>query len=345
MAVFAVLLAVIPALTMVLFPSAEESIEAVGTPQKIVQADPVQTISPPVTTTETSAPTEEKAEEIFLVLDTESGDVLSVSARDYVIGAVCAEVPASFHPEALKAQAVAAHTYAVRQREQELISPTESLHGAYFSNDSRYYQAYFTEEQARKFYGDSYEENYEKIASAVDEVLDEIIVYESEPIVAAFHSMSGGVTESAEVIWGSEIDYLIPVESNSDTEVNSFTQEYKFTPAEIKARVSTSISGVNFNHDTKNWLIVLERSSSGTVTSMEVGDAVITGTQFREIMSLRSANFTVSYTDGNFVITTKGYGHGVGLSQYGADAMARSGSDYREILAHYYPSTDIITLS
>ena len=122
-------------------------------------------------------------------------------------------------------------------------------------------------------------------------------------------------------------------------------QEYKFTPAEVKARVSTNISGVNFNHDTKNWLVVLERSSSGTVTSMEVGDAVITGTQFREIMSLRSANFTVSYTDGNFVITTKGYGHGVGLSQYGADAMARSGSDYREILAHYYPSTEIITLS
>lgn len=342
--IFTVLLTGIPAITVALMPSKEPSVNAAVTPQTTHVPETEAKPETLPSEEETTAPPEEKKDEIFLVLDVESGDILSVSARDYVIGAVCAEVPASFHPEALKAQAVAAHTYAVRQREQELLSPTAQLNGAFFSNDSRYYQAYFTEEQARRFYGDSYDANYSKIAAAVDEVLDEIIVYKNEPIVAAFHSMSGGVTESAEVVWGNSIDYLVPVESHHDTEVSSFTQEYVFTPAEVKARISTSINDVHFNYDTKNWLIVLERSPSGTVTSMEAGDAVITGNQFREIMSLRSANFTVSYSDGNFVITTKGYGHGVGLSQYGADALAKEGKTYREILAHYYPSTEIVSV-
>lgn len=331
MLLFAAILILIPAIPSLagkdeVLPAAAFSFETENTPEETVIKS--ETVPP--------------KEDVFLVLDTESGEVISVSARDYVIGAVCAEMPASFHEEALKAQAVAAHTYAVRQREKELLSPTKELNGAYFSNDPAHYQAYFTKEQAKSFYGDKYEEYYDKIAAAADEVLNEIIVYENEPIIAAFHSMSGGVTESADVVWGASVDYLVPVESHSDTKVYAFEEGYVFTPAEIKARVST-LYDIDFNGNKSQWFNVCDRSPSGTVTSMSAGDGYLTGAEFREALSLRSANFTVSFDGENFIIVTKGYGHGVGLSQYGADAMARDGKTYREILSHYYPGTQIIS--
>ena len=135
-------------------------------------------------------------QENFKVLDITTGKVEEISVFDYVVGAVCAEMPATFEPEALKAQAVAAHTYAQRQKEKALTSPDKELNGAYFSNDSSKYQAYFTENQAKQYYGDNYEQYIEKIKNAVSDVESEILVYEDEPIIAAFHSMSSGTTES-----------------------------------------------------------------------------------------------------------------------------------------------------
>ncbi len=282
----------------------------------------------------------EKKEDFFLVMDKDNGNIMKVSARDYVIGAVMAEMPSSFEKEALKAQAVAAHTYAVRQREKEKLRPTQSLSGAHFSNDSRYYQAYFTKEQAMDFYGDYFDESYEKVSSAVDEVIDEIILYENEPIVAAFHSMSGGITESAEDIWGNETPYLIPVESYSDKEVLTFKESYEFSPKEIKARLGSYL-GCEFEGKEAEWFSVIERTESGSVTEIKSGDKTISGADFRTALSLRSQNFTINYNGENFIIITKGYGHGVGMSQYGANAMAKEGKTYREILMHYYPGTEI----
>lgn len=336
MIIFAVMMTILPAVSL-LFPKQESNLSPSVSE---TESNPVSRLSAIIPSEDTPADT--TSEDVFLVLDIESGKVLEVPAEKYIIGAVCAEMPASFEPEALKAQAVAAHTYAVRQREKERINPTPSLNGAYFSNDSRYFQAYFTEEQARKFYGESYDENYGKISDAVKDVLDEIIVYNNEPIVAAFHSMSGGMTESAEVIWGNPIDYLVPVESRTDTEAAAFEEEYKFTPAEIKSRVSEAY-GVKFGNNMKNWFSVTERSPSGTVTEMIAGDGTITGMQLREALSIRSANLTIEYDGESFIITTKGYGHGVGMSQYGANAMAQNGYTYADILAYYYPETEIIT--
>ena len=135
--------------------------------------------------------------------------------RDYVIGAVLGEMPATYNTEALKAQAVAAHTYAVRRKQQQLEAPDPELMGAYISNDSTKYQAFFTPEQAKSFYGSGYDEYNKKVAAAVDDVINEILVYNGEPIVAAFHAMSSGKTESAEVVWGNAVDYLVPVEIGS----------------------------------------------------------------------------------------------------------------------------------
>lgn len=335
MIIFAIALIVLPSVSLFL-PNKNEEITTETTTELRPKISPVAAVVTSYSTTQK----EETEEDFFLVMDKDSGKVMKVAARDYIIGAVMAEMPSSFEEEALKAQAVAAHTYAVRQREKEKQKPTPSLCGAYFSNDSRYYQAYFTTEQAKDFYGEYFDESYEKVSAAVDKVKDEIILYENEPIVAAFHSLSGGVTESAEDIWGNGMPYLVPVDSSSDEEISSYKESYTFTPAEIKARLCTYCNA-RFDGKEAEWFTVTERTNSGAVLEIKTGDKALSGMEFRTALSLRSPNFTINFNGENFVIITKGYGHGVGMSQYGANSMAKDGATYREILSHYYPGTEI----
>ena len=277
----------------------------------------------------------------YKVLDTESGQILEVPVRDYVIGAVCAEMPASFGKEALKAQAVAAHTYAERQRLREQESPTPELCGADFSDDTSKYQGFFTKDEIKERFGDRFDTDYAKISAAADEVLPYILTYDNVPIIAAFHSMSAGFTESAENAWGSPVDYLVEVDSRSDLTAPKFREDRRFTAAELKTALEAAFDGAVLGDDMTSWLNVLTVSDSGTVLEASVGDRTVTGGQVRSALDLRSAAFDVRYEGDEAVITTKGFGHGVGMSQYGADAMASEGSSWREILAHYYPNCTI----
>lgn len=283
----------------------------------------------------------EKSEsEAFKVLDITTGKVEEISVYDYIVGAVCAEMPATFEPEALKAQAVAAHTYAQRQKEKALTSPDKELNGAYFSNDSSKYQAYFTENQAKQYYGDNYDQYIKKIRDAVSDVEDEILVYKDEPIIAAFHSMSSGKTESAENVWGSKVDYLIPVESDYDTEAPKYMEEYEYTADEVKERLENAFDEIKLGDKPDKWFSDVSKSKSNTVLEIKAGNLTVTGQEIRAALSLRSASFDIEYDDG-FKITTRGYGHCVGMSQYGANAMAKDGKTYEEILEHYYPNTNL----
>jgi stage II sporulation protein D len=277
----------------------------------------------------------------YKVLDTESGQVMEVSVRDYVIGAVCAEMPASFGEEALKAQAVAAHTYAERQRLRESESPTPELMGADFSDDTSKYQGFFTKEEIKERFGDRFERDYGKISAAADEVLPYILTYDEAPIIAAFHSMSAGFTESAENAWGSPVDYLVEVDSRSDLTAPKFREDKRFTAEELKTALETAFEGISLGDDTEDWLKVLTVSGSGTVLEVSVGDRTVTGNQLRTALDLRSAAFDVRCEGDEIIITTKGFGHGVGMSQYGADAMASEGHSWQEILAHYYPNCTV----
>lgn len=285
----------------------------------------------------------EDVPDILKVLDFTSGQVLELPMEEYVLGAVLAEMPATYCSEALKAQAVAARTYALRQREKQRLSPDPELLGADISNDSRRFQAYFTPARAKDFYGDAYEAYREKAAAAVAETDRLALFYGGEPIVAAFHSASGGRTESAEVVWGSPVEYLVPVESPEDKNSPSYLEEEIFTEEEFRKKLEKALPGADFSVPAGEWAEIRETSPSGTVTEMLVGGEKLSGTDFRGIFSLRSANFTVVYNadKGQFHVTTRGYGHGVGLSQYGANAMGESGSDFREILLHYYTGAEI----
>lgn len=283
----------------------------------------------------------EFSDEPYKVLDIDSGNILEVPVRDYVIGAVCAEMPASFCEEALKAQAVAAHTYAERQRIRERENPSPELMGADFSNDTEKYQGYCPKSRIKEVYGEHFEENYKKISAAADEVLPYIITYENAPIIAAFHSMSPGFTESAENAWGTPVDYLVEVDSRTDMTAPKFREDKRYKAAELKAALEAAFDGVSLGDDVSQWLKILTISDSGTVLKASIEGHTVTGGQVRSALDLRSAAFDVRYEPDEIVITTKGYGHGVGMSQYGADAMAAEGSSWREIISHYYPGCSI----
>lgn len=295
-----------------------------------------------MSTTEAPAEQQDAGERsAYLVLDVSTGEVLTVPVRDYVIGALCAEMPVSFEMEALKAQAVAAHTYAERQAAIAEAYPDESLQGAHFSNDSSRYQAYYTQAQLETVFGAHYEERYAKAAEAVDAVLGEILTYEEQPIIAAFHAMSCGRTESAENVWGTAVAYLPSVESTADTEAPLYEQAVEFSANETAAKLEAAHSGLSLGADAGTWFSDAEVSEAGTVLQMTVGRSIFTGQELREIFGLRSAAFEVTYAEDVFTFTTRGYGHGVGMSQYGANAMAKEGKDYKEILAYYYPGAEL----
>lgn len=278
----------------------------------------------------------------FKVLDCQTNTVFDISARDYVIGVICAEMPASFEQEALKAQAVASYTYAVRQTLDEIEKPTQELFGANFSDDPQKYQAFYTDEEIHHALGENYDEYYSKISEAVDSVFGQVIIYNEEPIVAAFHAMSSGKTESSQNIWGQQLDYLVAVESAGDEQCEGFALQYTFTAEQMRDLITQNVEGADLSGEPEQWLQIVCVSDSKTVLQINVGNVPLTGTQLRSILNLRSAAFDVAYSQENgFVITTYGFGHGVGMSQFGANEMAKNGYTYNQILSHYYPQTKI----
>ncbi len=243
---------------------------------------------------------------------------IDTELEGYVTGVVAGEMPVNFPYEALKAQAVSARTYAVRVKKE---NP-----GVNYSNID---QAYITKEEMKKMWGNSFEENYNKIRSAVQATAGEILTYDNEPILAVFCSTTNGHTEECENVWVRDIPYLTSVSSEGDelSPYFSETVEYK------KSRLNSLLGGGNID--------VIKRTEAGYVAKAKCGDNIYTGNKIKSVLGLRSTSFDVTDKGDTVVITTKGYGHGVGMSQYGACYMANKGSTYREILAHYYKGTEI----
>lgn len=277
----------------------------------------------------------------YIIKDAKSGEIFKLSPSDYIKGVVAAEMPIDFHSEALKAQAVAAHTYALLQIANELENPTPELDGAYLSTDYEKFQAYVSVDELRSKWGDNYDLNYKKLSEAVDAVIDEVITFNDAPIAAAFHSVSGGITESAKNVWGNEISYLAPVKSDGDELSPSFESSVTLTEKEVSHALLQSFPEIKFSKDRGKWFEILKKTDSGTISEIKVGSISTTGIKIREILKLKSANFTVEYENPDFTFKTFGYGHGVGMSQYGADYMARQGATAKEILLHYYSGVTI----
>ncbi len=238
--------------------------------------------------------------------------------ESYVVGVVAGEMPYNFPNEALKAQAVAARTYAYREK---LANPSTS----YYSIK----QAFISVEKMKSMWGKNFKENYEKVKNAVFDTAGEIMVYENEPILATFCSTTNGYTEDCENVWVQKLPYLKSVKSEG--EENS---PYFYEKKEISKKRFLEIFGdLNFK--------ILEKTEAGYVKKIEVNKKTYTGNEFRQIFSLRSNDFKISKSKDYIIIETKGYGHAVGMSQYGACFMAKNGKSYKEILTHYYSGVNI----
>lgn len=295
-----------------------------------------------VSQSDTSEPEpEDENSEISVYLSADK-NVITVSQLEYVCGAVAAEMPATYHAEALKVQAIACYTNAVRLKKTNAESTDDvALSGADISNDSSVHQGYLTKKQRQEKWGSSFEKYETKIEDAVKDVLGYKLMYKDELCVAAFHAISSGVTEDAETVWGQKIDYLRSVKSTGDTLSPSYLTTVNFTKEQF-CEIAASLGANPDKNDKSTWLGSVKTSDAKTVTSIEIADKTFTGVKVRNAYSLRSAAFTVEATDTGVIFKVYGYGHGVGMSQYGADYMARQGSSYEEILKHYYKGASII---
>jgi len=251
--------------------------------------------------------------------------------ESYIIGVVAAEMPVSFEIEALKAQAVAARTYAYRQ-----VGVSKKIEPKNIG------QAFVTVEEMKKNWGENFEKNYNKVCSAVNATKNEIMVYGGEPILAAFHSTSGGITENSENVWSEKLSYLKSVDSHEDENAPNFLFNSDFLQSEFKSIFQKE--GCTFSSDLKKDISILKRTDAGYVTQIKIGGKVFKGSNVRSLLSLRSTNFTISYDKDKIVFTTKGYGHGAGMSQYGANFMAKKNKNYKEILSHYYYGVEFISI-
>lgn len=256
------------------------------------------------------------------------GTVESMALEEYVSRVVLGEMPASFEKEALKAQAVAARTYTLRC----VVTAKKHSQGA-VCTDHRCCQAYRDPEDYLQKGGTK--ENVDKVYDAVSQTEAEVLLYDGKLIMATYFASAGGTTEDAQEVWGNPIPYLTVVSSPEGDD--AFNDEIlRFSAKEFQDKMGVTLKG-----KPENWFGRVSYTVGGGVDWMRIGGTLYSGVDLRSRLGLRSTDFTVTTTDDSVVITTNGYGHRVGMSQYGADAMAVQGSEYDQILAHYYPGTEL----
>lgn len=264
--------------------------------------------------------TEDVKEELITVYRN-NGDVINIGLTEYLVGVVAGEMPASFPIEALKAQAVVARTYTMK-----------SLQIGRKLTDSTSTQVYKDNNQLRNLWGKDYDRYYQRIYDAVTSTDNICVYYNGNYIDAVYHSTSNGYTEDAVNVWGNSIPYLQTVASTWDQNVSSYLKIITKEESDI-----ISILGL----DNLDEIQILERNNSGRVEKVQIGNKIFSGVELRNMLGLRSTDFEIIKDNNIITITTKGYGHGVGMSQYGAKGMAEQGYSYREILNHYYTNVNI----
>lgn len=288
----------------------------------------------PVVEIEASMPTQSMVKESRSVKVRNDAGVITTQEMDtYLVGVLLGEMPASFEMEALKAQSVVARTYA------EKANFTGGKHGdGSVCTRASCCQGFISKEEYLAQGGT--EEGIKRIEEAVKSVSGLCLAYDGELIEATYFSCSGGYTEAAVAVWGTDYPYLQAVSSPGEEDATHHTDTRHFTAQAFQNALGQKLDG-----SPAQWFGKVTYTDGGGVKAMNIGGTEYTGTQLRALLNLRSTAFTISADQQVITITTRGYGHRVGMSQYGADAMAAEGSTFREILAHYYPGTDLIELT
>ena len=298
-----------------------------------IQEDEVPVLPPsptPVTSAAPSDPGWDESESLRVMQ--EDGTVEELTFADYLWRVVAAEMPASFEEEALRAQAVCARTYSL----WKIAAGSHREEGADLCTDSGCCQAYLEPEEAAENWGESARNYTEKIARAVADTDGQVLTYGGEPIQAVFFSSSTDVTEDAAQVWGGSLPYLVSVASPEGEEVPNYHSTVTMTGDELRDLVLEQYPQAELSGDPGGWISEVSYNASGRVSSLKVGGITLSGGAARALFGLRSACFQVEESGGEFTFSVTGYGHGVGMSQYGANAMAKQGDGWREIVSHYY---------
>ena len=277
------------------------------------------------------APQKSEAENTAEFFRVKIGDkVENLPADGYLFGVLAAEISPSSEPEALKAQCVAAYSFALYRKKSQQNADYD-LTDSYKTD-----QSYLSESALKEKWGDSYGENAGKIKAAVSAVAGQYLSYGGEPALALYHSLSGGKTNACADVFGSDLPYLVSVESESDVLSPNYKSVFSFSEDELNkklAEIKTASGGDLFSG--------AQVAKSGAVKEIKFAGVSISGTKLSGLLGLPSPNFTVTYGAGAYTFTCFGRGHGVGMSQYGAQQAALSGADWREILSHYYPGAEL----
>ncbi len=254
----------------------------------------------------------------------QNGEIEKISAKDYVFGCLAGEMPINFADEALKAQAVAAYTFALRKK---------SLSKADYDLTADYHidQCFLTNEEIKSKWGDNYEKNREKLANIIESVSGQWLCYDGKPALTVYHAISCGKTNSSKDVWGTDIPYLKSVDSSYDKTNNGYLSTVELTNDEFIKKFE-SIEKINAPITVKN----IKTGESGRVESVQINGKTVEGSLLQKTFGLRSSSFQLNVTEKAVIFTVFGYGHGVGMSQVGADYLAKNGSSYKEILHHYY---------
>ena len=300
---------------------------------------------------DTNETTENTTEEIQMIdynykqydtiklLHADTGEIEELPLDTYLFGVVSAEMPANFEQEALNAQALVARTYTIYS-----IVHSGGKHGeADICDDSGCCQAWISKEDRMARWDEAQrEDNWRKIEIAVNTTAGKIITYNGEVIDAFFHSNSGGTTEAPVNVWGgTNYPYLQSVETAGEDAYSQYSSEVVLTKEEFQNKILAKHSDFTIDYSQTDCIQILEYTESGRIKTIKIGNLNLSGVEVRTLLGLRSANFEVSLDGDNIKFSVKGYGHGVGMSQTGADSMAKQGSNYEEIVKHFYTGVEI----
>ena len=273
------------------------------------------------------------------LLHTENNKIEEIALDEYLYGVVSAEMPASFEEEALKAQAVVARTYTI----YKIVNNDGKHDKADICDDSSCCQAWISkEDRLAKWNNSEKDENWNKIVNAVNSTAGKIITYEGKPINAFFHSNSGGETEAPIDVWGgSGYPYLQSVATSGEDAYSQYSSEATFTKKEFEEKIREVHNDFKIDFDEEDCIEIKEYTDGNRVKTIKIGNLELSGVEVRNILGLRSANFKVKIKENEIKFEVIGYGHGVGMSQTGADSMAKEGSNYEEIIHHFYTGVEI----
>ena len=295
----------------------------------------------------------EEDEMEITVLNHRNNEEMQLGLEEYIVGVVAAEMPVTFELEALKAQAIAARTYTIRRMKQFGAQPNEKHPQCDVCTEFAHCQAWISKEDRLQAWKEDknlsivdHVKLWNKLIEAITATSGEIITYNNQPIDPLFFSSCGGKTENSEEYFTATLPYLRSVSSEYEKHSPHMESKVKMTVNEFITKLKTKVPDIKIDEkNIEKEIKILKKTEGGKIASIQIGNKTLQGRETREALGLKSSDFTVEIKDKEMTFTVIGYGHGVGLSQYGADGMAKEGSNYQEIIKHYYQGVEIIKIN